>query len=108
MSVEVINYKHVNKGVLQGFVDLYLPKIGLEIYGCQLCMKNGKKWLNMPQREYTNAEGEKKFLSIVRYKEREVQDAFCAAAIKAIEKKIIEDAGQKPRQQMPIQDDLPF
>lgn len=108
MSVEIMNLKQVSKGVLICFADIYIPKLGLEIYGCSLCQKNGKKWLNMPQREYTNAEGEKKYLSIVRYREREVQDAFGEAVIKAIDKKILEDAGQKPRQQMPIQDDLPF
>jgi hypothetical protein len=111
MTVECTKYTPCNKGVLPGFADLYIPKTGLEIYGCQLCLKNGKQWLNMPQREYTNGEGEKKYLSIVRFRERDVQDSFAKAAITAIEKKIREESQKIPARQQghtEIQDDLPF
>lgn len=108
MTIECTKYTPCNKGVLQGFADLYLPKLDLEVYGCQLCNKNGKRWLNMPQREYTNAEGEKKYLSIVRFKDRAKQDAFAEAAIKAIEKKIVEGANKPPQSPQMVQDDLPF
>jgi len=108
MTVECMKFTALNKGVLVGFADLYVPKMDLEIYGCQFCNKDGRRWLNMPQREYMK-DGEKKYLSIVRFKDKAKQDLFAEAAIKAIEKKIAEQA-TAPRESSysPMDDGLPF
>jgi hypothetical protein len=108
MTIECTKFTPLNKGVLVGFADLYVQKMDLEIFGCQLCNKNGKRWLNMPQKEYLK-DNEKKYLSIVRFRDKAKQDAFAEAAIKAIEKKIVEQA-QAPKAPAyeDMQGELPF
>lgn len=106
MTIECMRFTPVNRGALVGFADIYIAKMDLEIYGCQFCNKNGKRWLSMPQREYMK-DGEKKYLSIVRFKDKSKQDAFAEAAIKAIEKKIVEQPAPK-QDYSNMQEELPF
>ena len=58
--IECIKFKSHVDGCLQGFADIYSDVTGLETYGCTLWMKEGRRWVNMPSKEYTNAEGQKK------------------------------------------------
>jgi hypothetical protein len=88
--IEVIRWTPVDRGSLVGYADLYVEKMGLEIYGCSLLEKNGSKWLNMPSKEYTNAQGEKKYSSVVRFRSKEHAEAFEKAARLAIGEKIAE------------------
>lgn len=105
MSIECLKFQSVNKGSFVGFADFYIPKTGLEIYGCQLFQKDGKRWINMPAREYTNDAGEKKFASYVRYRENTHKDMFNELALKAIDKKCAE-MQNKPASA--AQEDIPF
>ena len=107
MTIECTNYKPVNKGSLLGYADFFMARSRMEIYGCGVYQKDGHRWVNMPSREYTNADGEKKFLSIVRFREKSVQQAFSDAALKAVDEKIKLDQ-KKPEQKYEVQDDLPF
>ena len=81
-----MKYTPINKGSLLGYADLYVHKMGLEIYGCSLHEKNGHKWLNFPSREYINDAGEKKYASIIKFKEKSHMEMFQKLAITAIEK----------------------
>lgn len=108
MTIECTNYKPVNKGNLLGYADFFMARSGMEIYGCGVYQKDGRRWVNMPSREYTNADGEKKFLSIVRFREKPVQQAFSETALKAVDEKIKRDQIKQPEKQYEIQDDLPF
>jgi hypothetical protein len=108
MTIECTKFTPLNKGVLVGFADLYVAKMDLEIYGCQFCNKDGRRWLNMPQKEYVK-DNEKKYLSIVRFRDKVKQDMFAEAAIKAIEKKIGEQAAApKQHSYEDLQGELPF
>lgn len=105
MSIECMNYKAVNKGSLIGFADFFIPKMGLEIYGCAMFQKDGRRWINFPQKEVTDDMGVKKYFSHIRFKEKSHMDAFSKAAIEAIEKWCA--ANQK--QDMPaVEDDEPI
>ena len=92
MTIECMRFQSVNKGSLLGYADFYIPKTGQEIYGCQLHQKDGRRWINLPSKEYTNDQGERKFSPCVRYRERSHMDAFSEACKKAIEKKCAEQA----------------
>ena len=86
MSIECLEYKPHASGALQGFANFRVPKMGIELFGCGLFMKNGKRWLSMPSREYNDPEsGEKKYISIMRFIEKSHNDAFAAAALKALD-----------------------
>ncbi len=104
MTIECLKFQSVNKGSFVGFADFFIPKTGLEIYGCQLFQKEGKRWINMPAREYTNSDGEKKFASYIRYRENSHKDMFTELALKAIDKKCAELNSEK----LPPEVDIPF
>jgi hypothetical protein len=50
MQMQVVNYKPINKGTLQGFIDIFIPSLNWTITGCGLFMKENRKWVNMPSR----------------------------------------------------------
>lgn len=83
--IECLKFKAVEKGSLIGFADFFIPKTGMELYGCTMHSKNGGKWVNLPAKEY-EINGERKFSSVARFRERSHQDAFSKQAIEAIER----------------------
>ncbi len=84
--IECIRFKSHSKGALLGFADFRLPKMGIEIFGCSVHQKNGRRWVNLPSREYENELGEKKYASHVRFIEQAHYNAFGEQALKAIDK----------------------
>lgn len=80
-------FKQVNKGVLVGFANIFVPKWGVEIYSISLFEKNGKRWISMPSREYEDKnDGEKKYMPYIRFKEKSHGDLFASKAMDAIVK----------------------
>jgi len=107
MSVEIINYKEMNKGHMVGFVDVYLPRSGLEIHNLTYFRKDGKEWISMPSKEYTDKEGQKKYMQQVRFRDRNHGDAFGRAVIEAIRK--FQPTPPTPKEQMMHEEEeLPF
>lgn len=83
--IECIKYKSYIKGTLQGFADFYVQKWGVEIIGCSIYMKDGKRWINFPSKEFINAEGGKAYSPQIKFRERAHMDAFANEAKKAID-----------------------
>ena len=48
--IECLKYKPINKGSLLGYADIFVPKMGLEIFGCSLHQKDGRRWVNFPSK----------------------------------------------------------
>lgn len=84
--IECLKYKPINKGTLLGYADLFAPKMGLEIFGVALHQKDGRRWVNMPSREYVDDKGEKKFISVIRFPNKVHMEEFTRQAKEAIEK----------------------
>lgn len=106
MSIECLKFQSVNKGNFVGFCDFFIPKTGIEIYGCQLFQKDGRRWINMPSREYTNDQGEKKYAPYLRFRDPAHKEMFNELALKAVEKKCAEAQVSVINQS--IQEELPF
>lgn len=73
-------------------------------------MKNGKRWMSLPNREYKDPEsGDKKYIGVMKFIEKEHSDAFCKAALKALDS-WCEQNSQEQDQEQPAQDEsvLPF
>lgn len=104
--IECIKYKEINKGSLVAFVDFWIPKMGLEITGCSLHVKDNRSWVNLPSREYTDQQGEKKYAPIVRFREKSHADAFSSACKEAIQRRPKEDKVIPPHPD--DQEELPF
>ena len=78
------HFKTYKKGHLQGYADLFIDKWNITIYGCGLYMKDGKRWVSFPMREYEQ-DGEKKFIPIMRFKDKANHNIFCEQAKKSID-----------------------
>lgn len=74
--IECLKFKAVEKGALIGYADFHLPTMGIEIFGCAVFMSNGKRWISMPSREFKDHEGNKKFIPLFRFREKEQQQSF--------------------------------
>ena len=85
MTIECTEFRAHEKGTLQGFANFWVPKMGLEIYGCALHMKDGRRWLNLPSREYKDDLGEIKYMNIIRFRDKYHYVKFGEAAKKAID-----------------------
>lgn len=100
MTIECIKFSSHSNGTLIGFADLWIPRMGLEIYGCTLMKKDGKRWLNLPSREYVDrATGEKRFSKVLYFRGKEHSRLFGEAAKKAIDKWCAENSIQNVRPQ---------
>jgi hypothetical protein len=82
--IECTGFKSYEKGCLQGFASLYIHEWDLEVHGVTLNMKNGKRWINFPSREYKEGE-ETKYIPVVRFRDKGRMGKFSEAAKKAIE-----------------------
>lgn len=103
--IECTKFKTFQKGSFQGFADLLVPSWGIEIKGCSLYMKEGRRWVSMPSKEFTNAEGEKKYAPIVKFHDKNHMDAFSEQAKQAIDKWCSENAQQENNQE-PAQQEI--
>lgn len=83
--MECVSFRAYEKGMLQGFADLNIPKWGAEMKGCKLFMKNGKRWVTPPSKEFENEKGEKKYALCLKFLTKELADAFSHQAIEAID-----------------------
>lgn len=84
-KITCLEFRSHQAGILQGFAKLHVEAWGVEIDGCKVFMKNGQRWLKLPDREYKNAEGEQKWSPIVRFVERAHQDLFSQRALDAVD-----------------------
>lgn len=83
--IECIKFKQFEKGSLKGFADFRFPEKGIEIYGCSVHEKDGRKWVNLPSREFEK-DGERKFAQIIRFTSNDDFNYFLRESLKAVEK----------------------
>ena len=112
MSVECMEFKpHANKNLL-GFANFWVPKMGLEIYGCSLHEKEGRRWINLPSREYKDNEGVTKYMPVIRFRDKDHYSAFMDACKRAIDEWSAANLSQSeaPKAVEPVfaSDPLPF
>ena len=110
MTIECIDFRSHVKGSLQGFANLWIPKMGLEIFGCTLHMKDGKRWLNLPSREYVDKEtGETKYMSVIRFRDKDHHTIFSERAKRAIDEWCVRNAKNEAEVKSgPEEEEVPF
>ena len=82
--IECTGFKKSKKNCLVGFANLFIPKMGVEIYGCSLYEKDGKRWVNLPSKECV-VDGEKKFFSVIKFRDPKHKEEFTRQAKEAID-----------------------
>lgn len=62
--IEVVALRPMDRGNLKAFVSVRLG--GVTIHDCRIVQQSGQRaWVSMPQREYADAEGQKKYSAVV-------------------------------------------
>ena len=67
VSMEINNYKEINKGCLVASFNVLIPQWGLTLREYTLFEKDGKRWVSMPARQYKDAEGKNKNFPLVEF-----------------------------------------
>lgn len=99
-EIQCTSFKPVEGSYVKGFASIYIPKWGVEIFNISLFEKEGRRWINLPSREYEK-DGEKKFLPLLRFREKEHAELFGEKVKQAIDKFL----GTNPQE---IQEEIPF
>ena len=102
--IECTRFKAHEVKCLRGFADIYVPGWGIEIPGFTLYMKGGQRWLNLPEQEYTDKEGNKKHRPIFFFRDKENLETFKRQVRDAIDKWCKENA----QNEIEKEDELPF
>jgi hypothetical protein len=88
MTVSISNARKLSKGALRGFFDVELPS-GLKLNGCTVLEKGGKKWIGLPSKEWTKADGTKSYVPIVEIPDRDARQKFNDAVLPLAEKALL-------------------
>lgn len=104
--MKIINFKSIEKGYLRGFFDVIIEEWGMTI-ACSYFDKDGKKWVNLPSREYEK-DGQKKYQSLVKFDEAR-HKKFQDSVLSLIAKGEYEEFVKKDLPvAAPMDDDCPF
>ena len=82
--LECTRFKSFSKGYLLGFADIYVEKWGIEILGCKLFQKEGRRWLQLPSTEYEK-DGETKYSPLFKFKDENHWKEFVKQAKDAVD-----------------------
>ncbi len=85
MGIEITKFKKYQKNTLQGFADIRLTGVGLEIKEVCVHLKNGKRWLSLPAKPYKKDDGSTGWARMLDFFDKARWDQFQAAALKALE-----------------------
>jgi hypothetical protein len=80
--MEIKNYRAINKGSLNGYLDIYLPKLDWTLHGCGYFVSNGKRWISLPSRPYKDEAGKQCYADIISMP-KEVKSKFSEMALVA-------------------------
>lgn len=103
--IEILKLETLNKGSLIARFNVKMHKWGgLVIRDCSLFESNGKKWINLPSRQY-EVDGKKKYVSYLHYEDRALDDKFKESIMHAAEEFRSKSA---PEEQMEGSEEIPF
>ena len=83
-NIQILNVKRFDKGALVGLFDIYMPTNGFEVFGLGWFRKGDAEWVNLPTKEYTDKEGQKKYAPIIRFREKSHHEEFVRQALQAL------------------------
>jgi len=85
MSIEIRDWKEINKGAVVASFTAYIPKWQLMIRDMTYFEKGDQSWVNFPNRKYEK-DGETRYYAFVMFEE-EARNRFNEACLKEIHKK---------------------
>ena len=108
VSMKIDNYQEINKGCLVAKFNININEWGLTLRECALFVKDGKKWITMPSRQYKDAEGKTKNFPLVEFdKEKRVRfEAKCLELISQLPPPAAPVSSGEEQQQLPFLGDI--
>lgn len=82
MNVKLLKWTPKASGKMIGFCDCQIG--GLKIYGVRLMDGPSRMWAALPNKEFTTADGTKKYQPIIEWETRDQADRFADGLIRAI------------------------
>jgi len=87
MTITCTDYRPYPKNTLQAFVALTISDLGLTIRDVCLHVKDGERWVSMPARPYTDADGNRQWANIFDFTDATSKAAFKQLALDAIDRR---------------------
>lgn len=76
MSIEILNFKSINKGHILGTCDIRLPKWGnFMIYKLTIFEKNENRWVSFPSEKFIK-DGQKYYIALCRFESPNLMEIF--------------------------------
>jgi len=97
MSIKITNHRPYRKGALSAFFTVTFPS-GLVIHEVKLFEKEGRRWIGLPSRRFTDKEGSTGYAPIMEFTNREACESFRDAVLRAIDTNAASDQHQNGRQ----------
>ncbi len=86
--IEILEYKQLNKGVLQGVLNIKIPKWGnFIIKEISYFKKDSARWISLPSRMYEK-EGKNKYYHFNMFEEPKMLEAFGKKILEALDEYI--------------------
>jgi hypothetical protein len=85
--------KMINKGTLVAYVDLTFSKWRFTIRGCAWHRKEDREWVNLSTREWSGADGQRKFFKVCEFVNHGDARRFQEVALEAIHR-LVPEAGR--------------
>jgi hypothetical protein len=83
-TITVSNWKPLNNQAMRGFLTLTLPS-GLVIHNCHLVEASGRRWVGLPARCFSTADGKVHYEPIIEFATRKAHRNFERIALAAVE-----------------------
>ena len=83
-TITVSNWKPLDNQAMRGFLTLTLPS-GLVIHNCHLIEAGGRRWVGLPARRFSTADGKVQYEPIIEFATRKAHHNFERAALEAVE-----------------------
>jgi hypothetical protein len=78
LEFRIREWRPRENGSLRGFFTIVTPS-GLAIRGCSLHEKGGRRWINMPSREWIDKTSQKQYAKFIEFVNRTLLDRFSEA-----------------------------
>lgn len=84
IAVRIDSAKLYQKKTLVGFLDFTLLDTGLSVKGAGVHEREGQRWLSLPSRSYSNAEGTQ-WVPVIEFASKEAKDRITSAVLAAFD-----------------------
>lgn len=96
ITVEIVKFRPIDKGVLQGFFDLVINPIEMKVSDCAYFVKGDNKWFNFPKKETKKKDGTVDFWPIISFLNRDTYTKITEMVLEEIKKHIGEHDESDP------------